>query len=340
MENNFNFIRIIAAWLVLYGHSFQFIGGHDPLFMSYLPLGTLGVYIFFTISGFLVAQSWENDPNLYRFFFRRILRIFPALIVCILLTTYLLGPVITTLPMNEYIKSPHTLFYLNNILLYPIFYLPGVFEDNIIPYAVNGSLWSLPIEFLSYIILAITAFIFKSKWNYALMAILFLIVTFFWAGRSQEPLVYYGSDLRQLFLCGSFFWIGSVISAFKLQKYLNITTVTLSLVLMLCLEPFTYYLDILSRILIPVTVIGFGIASLGFINKLTSTGDYSYGVYIYAFPIQQSIAYLYPEINLVTYLFSSTIITLILAIASWHLIEKRMMKLKPNKPNNNYSSSK
>lgn len=334
MENNFNFIRLIAAWLVLFGHSFQFLGIPEPHFMSFLPLGPLGVCIFFTISGFLVTKSWESDPHLLRFFMRRSLRIFPGLIVCILLTIFVLGPVISSLPAAEYFSHPNTLFYLNNIILYPIYSLPGVFEHNTIPHAVNGSLWSLPVEFMAYVALAATAFVFRSKWAYVALAILVCALAYFWAGKRTEMFVFYGSDLRQLCFYGTFFAIGSVIAAFNLQRHFTITLVTLAIVLIICMERFTAELIIMMRFLLPIAVIGFGIASSPLISKLTSSGDYSYGIYIYAFPVQQTIVHLYPDIGISNYILICTVVTLLLSIASWHLIEQHALRLKPRKRHN------
>jgi peptidoglycan/LPS O-acetylase OafA/YrhL len=83
-------------------------------------------------------MSWDKDPFLYRFFIRRSIRIFPALIVCILLSVIVLG---STLSIKEYLSHDATLVYIKNIFLHVSYYLPGVFEHNPLPNAVNGSLW-------------------------------------------------------------------------------------------------------------------------------------------------------------------------------------------------------
>ena len=115
--NNLNAIRLIAAFLVLFGHSFVFLGLPEPLFLSWDHLGPLAVYIFFTISGYLITESWDRDPHLGRFFARRALRIFPGLAICIVLSAFILGPMLTTLSLNEYFKSTITWNYLYNIAL-------------------------------------------------------------------------------------------------------------------------------------------------------------------------------------------------------------------------------
>jgi peptidoglycan/LPS O-acetylase OafA/YrhL len=115
--NNLTALRWLAALMVLYGHAFVFLGQHEPLFLGMMPLGPLGVWIFFSISGYLIMQSWTHDPHLLRFLAKRALRIFPALIVCILLSILLLGPGLTTLDLGAYFKSPITWSYLDNIAI-------------------------------------------------------------------------------------------------------------------------------------------------------------------------------------------------------------------------------
>ena len=157
--NNLTALRWFAAGLVLYGHSFVFLGLPEPLFLQWVPLGPVGVYTFFAISGYLVAQSWERDPHVLRFLARRILRIFPGLIVCTLLSVLVLGPWLTTLDAKTYWTNEHTRGYLTNIALYMTYHLPGVFAQNRLPHAVNGSLWSLPVEFFMYALLALLGFV-------------------------------------------------------------------------------------------------------------------------------------------------------------------------------------
>ena len=126
-RNNLTALRWFAACLVLYGHAFVFLGLPEPLFLQWVPLGPLGVYIFFAISGFLVAQSWQRDPSVPRFLAKRALRIFPGLLVCTLLSVFVLGPWLTTLDMATYWRNEHTRGYFTNMALYMTYHLPGVF---------------------------------------------------------------------------------------------------------------------------------------------------------------------------------------------------------------------
>lgn len=328
--NNLNMIRLMAASLVLYGHSFVFLGLREPLFLSWLPLGALGVNIFFIISGYLITQSWDRDPNLLRFFARRALRIFPGLVVCILLSVLVLGPVLTTLPLKDYFDSQFTWGYLRNITLYIVYYLPGVFETNRVPNAVNGSLWSLPVEFLMYIVVAIVGFLRGNRWAFAALAVTSAVITIFWAQRASQAVVVYASDLRQVFLCGTYFWVGAVFYKFELKRFFSLSVVTLAYICMISMEP--QVLSVFTWLLLPTVVLAFGLSHSPSLNWLTPSGDYSYGIYIYAYPIQQAVVSLYPNMPLRLYLPICFALALVCAIFSWHLVERTALALKPRNP--------
>jgi len=327
-RNNLNAVRLIAAFLVLYGHSFVFLGLREPLFLSWLPLGPLGVFIFFTISGYLISQSWQRDPHVIRFLQRRALRIFPGLAVCIILSVLILGPALTTWSIKDYFQSNYTWGYLRNIGLYISYYLPGVFEAARVPNAVNGSLWSLPVEFLMYLVVLIVGVITGNRWVIALLAVASAATSILWA-QVGEMVVIYGFDLRQVFICGTYFWIGAAIYCFDFKRYFSISMLMVALVTLICFEPWPSMLQMVAWVALPVAVLAFGLSHNRLFDWLTSTGDYSYGIYIYAFPIQQTVIYLIPEIKIEYYLMLCSSLVLACAILSWHLVEKRALRLKP-----------
>jgi peptidoglycan/LPS O-acetylase OafA/YrhL len=119
-------LRLIAALLVLYGHSFAFYGNPPESFLNLASYGGLGIDIFFIISGYLIVKSWDSTPSARKFIIKRSLRIFPALIVVVLISMFIFGPIFTTLPINGYFSHPQFWSYLKNIILSPVFYLPGV----------------------------------------------------------------------------------------------------------------------------------------------------------------------------------------------------------------------
>lgn len=327
-QNNLNVVRFFAAMLVLYGHSFVFLGLPEPLFLGWIPLGPLGVYIFFSISGYLVTESWDRDPSAFRFLMRRILRIIPGLAVVILLSVFILGPIVTTISMKDYFASPHTMRYIENIWLKISFYLPGVFEHLRAANAVNGSLWSLPIEFAMYVLLAIIGFLKGNRWVVLLLFISWALINLVWAQNAQM-LIFYDSDLRQIFICGTYFWAGACLYRFNIKELFSLSSTMVAVVLLLCFSVNIHLLQIAAWILIPFITLSFGLAYSAKLNYPFRSGDYSYGIYIYAFPIQQLVIYKFPDIHIFSYIIVCSLITIFFAVLSWHLIEKNALSLKP-----------
>jgi peptidoglycan/LPS O-acetylase OafA/YrhL len=326
--NNLTALRWLAALMVLYGHAFVFLGQHEPLFLGMMPLGPLGVWIFFCISGYLIMQSWTHDPHLLRFMAKRALRIFPALTVCILLSILVLGPALTTLELGAYFKSPITWGYLDNIWLYITYQLPGVFATNKVPHAVNGSLWSLPVEYFMYLVVAIFGLLKVPRWTWALLALAMIALSITWARVSPDMLVIYRTDVRQVVICGTYFVVGAAFYRYQMARFFNLSSVGALTLLWLCLSASADFFILGSWFILPFITLGFGLASGAWLSKLTRF-DYSYGIYIYAFPVQQTLVYLYPQQTVGEHLLFAGLITILLAGLSWHLIEKRALSYKP-----------
>src|SRR5262249_48958743 len=145
-----------AATLVLIDHSDPLTGrpGHPGPF-GYETLGGFAVAVFFIISGFLVAASWERAPRVGAFMLKRALRIIPAYAVVIAFAVLVLVPLVTDLTLRAYFHDRLTWGYFRSLSFVEVWYsLPGVFAHNAYPLAVNGSIWTLPIEVAMYIALA------------------------------------------------------------------------------------------------------------------------------------------------------------------------------------------
>jgi peptidoglycan/LPS O-acetylase OafA/YrhL len=153
-ENAFDFIRIVAAFGVLFSHSFALLGHHEPTFYGGQSLGGLSVFVFFAVSGYLVMTSWDRAESARVFAVNRGLRIFPGLIVCLLLCAFVLGPAATVSPLSSYFGSAQPyLFVATNVVMFTdhvVISLPGMFRDLPIANAINGSLWTIPYEIFMY----------------------------------------------------------------------------------------------------------------------------------------------------------------------------------------------
>ncbi|HNB23009.1 MAG TPA: acyltransferase [Candidatus Melainabacteria bacterium] len=328
-QNNLTLLRLIAAGLVVFGHAFTFVGKQSPDILGLSP-GALGVYIFFSVSGFLITQSFDRDPHLLRFLARRSLRIFPALAVCILVTVFILGPLFSSLGWRAYFQSPDTWGYMRNLGLYIVYSLPGVFAGNAFPHAVNGSLWTLPVEFGMYLILAACGLVSRKRSFFALLALIWAVTSLFWARPADSMLVFYGTDIRQLFICGTYFWIGANIYSSGWNKYFGVKLAIAAILLHLIAAPCDWLRYIVDWFAIAIIALSFGLSrQIPPLGKLIKDRDYSYGVYIYAFPIQQAIACLCPQIEIAPYLVLSATVIFFCAFLSWHLIEKPCLSLKP-----------
>jgi len=297
---NFDLMRLVAALLVVVSHTFPLAGQAPLRIMGVEDLGALGVSIFFVISGYLVSASYERDPKTY--LLKRILRIEPGLIASLVVTVVLLA-FVTTAPQAEYWPAA-AMYVLRNALLFPATYaLPGVFQDVPMAGIVNGVLWTLRLEFTFYIVLMLIGA--RLRWVLALMAAcagVFVVMTFTqpdWAHEKLTRMAFLGARNGLLFFAGAAlqlsrrkvpFWLGGA-SALAF--------------------PF------LGPLALPTAVLG-----LSRPGKLPA--DLSYGVYIYAFPIQQWLA-AQGQLNVAT----AIVGVAPFAIASWFLVERPAMKLKP-----------
>ncbi len=334
-DNNFNLIRVIAALLVLYSHCYPLalgMGNSDPIeLLIGRSLGEIAVDIFFITSGFLVAASLFHQKSVGLFLKARLLRIFPALFVAMMFCVFFVGLIFTTLPTSDFLahSEVHTYLKKNLTLLWGDRYnLPGVFEGNIYPSAVNGSIWTLPWELKMYVLLALTAFLARGYKHWAIIALAVIGFTTYtidqlelFGGLDENP-----NKLRFL----SFFFMGSVCYLYRERIYLSHRFFGSILIVLVCstilkLESlfFLTYAAGLAYLILYLAYI-----PNGTIRKFNRLGDYSYGIYIYAFPIQQISSALHPGITVLEMLLLVTPATLFFAVLSWHLIEKPSLKFK------------
>src|SRR4029077_21175476 len=159
-QNNFDALRLVAAISVIFSHSFLIAEGTQNNELLILLtgnqsiLGLAGVFVFFAVSGFLVTQSFEQTANPLHFLAKRALRIFLGLFVATVVSAFVLGPLVTDLPLAAYLSRAEPYRYVlgNTLLDQTVQELPGVwFADNPVGLEINGSLWTLRCEFVMYL---------------------------------------------------------------------------------------------------------------------------------------------------------------------------------------------
>lgn len=339
-QNNLNLIRFIAAYLVLFAHSYPIAlgaGANDNLSAILgMSVSELAVNIFFVLSGFLVTGSLLARNNAKDFLLSRILRIYPALIGVVILTVFVLGVLVTTVSLKEYFSSELTYKYLtrNSFLLSGVKYnLPGVFTENVYPSAVNGSLWTLPIEVKLYVLLLLfyllciklPFFDFKRIKAFKVLILGFCVYYFVHLIHDSYVLNVNDNGHRLFFL----FLLGSFCNLFKDKLFLSWYRFLMAGLLLLIfygLHRQSFFL--LLYMLMPVLIFTVAYLLKGKVLQFNRLGDYSYGVYLYAFPIQQLIELFLPNLEIELHIFYSSVITIFLATLSWHFVEKPFVGMK------------
>lgn len=335
-NNNFNLIRMIAAYAVLVTHSFALAvgsGKSEPLQSTLgMTIGSIAVDIFFLTSGFLVTASLLNRQNTIEFVWARILRIYPALFAMHLLTILGLGLFFTTLSWHDFFSSPQFYKYLLKCITLVSgspYELPGVFAHNPYGATINSSLWTIPYEITMYILLAATWFCLRAIPKYRLQAFKFTAT----AGAALSGLLvfmsYFNATEISHFIWFSFmFFTGSTFFILRNRIVLSHQAFFILLFALLLSSLnrhifFIVYAATLAYLLFYVAYI-----PSGTVRKYNKLGDYSYGFYIYAFPVQQSAAALLPGISVLAMVIISSAVTLLFAVLSWHLLEQHALKLK------------
>jgi peptidoglycan/LPS O-acetylase OafA/YrhL len=297
----------------------QLTGLGRPIVLSYLPM-------FFALSGFLVTGSALRTRRLIPFLGLRVLRLLPALFVEVTLSAIILGAIFTDLTASEYYGSPLFWSYFLNIVGDIHFYLPGVFTNNTTN-VVNSNLWTLPWELQCYIVMSImiiTGIIYYR----GILAIVFaaatiiLIYASLFNGFQVVPAQVEGPTLVYYFVAGvlMFLWRDK----FVFHEVFFLTAAALCYILMMSARTVFIYPVLLTYITVFIGLFPFPRFSL------IKSGDYSYGIYLYGFPVTQALVASFSGLhkNLALTAPLAVLATGAFAALSWHCIEKHCLKLK------------
>ncbi|HEY6940404.1 acyltransferase [Dokdonella sp.] len=332
-DDNFLLLRIVAAVLVIYGHGYALVV-HAPADTDlFLRLrwghyaGAIGVDLFFVISGFLVTGSWLRRHSLPAFVWARALRLLPAYAVCMLLCAFVLGAAFTELPLRDYLAHPDTRGYVRaNLGLDRLQWdLPGVFAHNPRRSTVNGSIWTLPIEVRMYLCVALLGgigLLARRAWASAAIAALLLLG---WFAPGVNPLLSIPGSAR----LAAMFALGA-------SCYLHRDRIPVHGIGVVALAAACWCLRDT-----PAYPVAFALAETAFVfwfayrvpaSGFDRLGDYSYGLYLWGFPMQQVVAASWPAATPVANGLVALVPTTLLAVLSWHALEKPALRLKRGLP--------
>lgn len=327
-DNNFNLLRMLAATAVLVSHSFPLTLGSsaaEPLKTSLqFTLGTVAVQVFFVVSGFFIAKSFDRRSSSIDFAVARILRLYPALLVALGLTVAW-GVVVTTLSASSYFGARDTWTYIpiNASLRKLQEDLPGVFVSNPIGGATNGSLWTLYSEVKCYALVALIGLVRLLRPNRFIFPAI-AMMAYQIHGRMHDPF----AD-KALFVALSWpFFVGMVGYVYREKIPHSAGVAAMLFVFVVISNHFTTIYAILFPIAVGYAALWLGLAHISIIRQYNRLGDYSYGMYIYAWPIQQTLVQFF-SISLPSILIIAAFpIALFIAILSWTFIEGPILKYR------------
>lgn len=275
--------------------------------------------VFFAVSGFLVAGSYARNPELRAFVIARGVRIWPALFAAAAVSALVIGGSTTTMDAPSYYLSPDVYWYVaaNSALLTTFQYLPGVFSDNPFPVTVNGSLWSLPLEVFCYGLLYAAGRIgllqpIRCLWFVSAGLMVSIACR---AASLESPL----PQVLPSFLAGLAFYV------FRLR--VPASWLGLMALVAICFASRDLLIHPeLVRVTIAYGALTFGTGVSGAGRFVGRGSDYSYGMYLYEWPITQAIVFLFPTATFIWVLMAALVVSSALAVASWHLIEAPVLR--------------
>jgi len=332
-KNNFTFLRLVAAVSVIISHSFDVVGkaSFEPL--SYftnnkVEFSSFGLATFFFISGYFITASATNTNSVFKFCLKRIYRIYPALIVLVLVSVFIAGPLLTILSIPQYFADKESWLYLFTATGLRIrMILPGVFSTDAFNIkGFNASIWTIALEIELYISVAAAMWLglLKRSFIYTVLTLLISLICFGTMALKQGITFDMARHLNliAIFYLGAFTYISAMQRS--LVKAILLISVLLFIIFTLLnlfgFNPIPFFL-----IAVCMVVYWFGFT---YKIKIPLQTDISYGLYIYAFPVQQAI-YMFTGIrNPYIMIVASILCTLPFAFASWYLIEKKFIGLK------------
>ena len=336
-DNNFNLLRLGAALLVVLSHSILLTGDLGNGFAW--RIGYLAVNCFFVISGFLVCASLLSRGPTLSFVRARLLRIFPALIVVVSCTVFGLGLLISTEPAMDYLGSSQTWihWFRNSILVAGdiVLALPGVFENNPMSRQVNAPLWTLQYELLMYAgLLAVFRLCLlggkaraQGLFKGCVTAVT-LIATVAFLANVASPSPGTG-QLAHIVRFSAMFGAGACLYLFRDRVRLSFAVCVVLLILAALSSLWRPMFVVVVWLSLPYVLLCLAYLPRGPVLLFNKLGDYSYGTYIIAFPVQQTLVYFNQGMEPLTLFVTTLLITLPLAALSWHFIEQPALGRKP-----------
>jgi peptidoglycan/LPS O-acetylase OafA/YrhL len=320
-KNNFDFLRVLLAFIVFLGHLGALSASKDLKFFEHSPI-EIAVFGFFIVSGFLIARSYDRSSSLKSYLKKRILRIVPAYLLVVFLCAILLS-LVSTLSLYDYFTNTQVYKYLfwNSLFLnFKAPWLPGVFGNQ----AVNGALWTLKVEMCYYFCVPLLFLLFgkNNKYrNISLTVIYFLSLIYLNYFESLHKM----SIAKQIpgVLC---YFIPGMLIYFNFDKFIKYKNPLFIIAIITVWIDLIFDIKLVSPMMIGIIVLYIAY-SFKFLNNFGKYGDFTYGIYIFHFPIIRTFTTLglFEDYNPFIMALICMLVVIGVGISSWHFYEKKFL---------------
>jgi peptidoglycan/LPS O-acetylase OafA/YrhL len=339
--NNFDFMRLALAVLVILSHSYLLIQGseaREPAMLfshQQVTIGGIAVDSFFIMSGFLITASALRSRTAFEYLRKRVSRIYPAFIVAAVFALVVVAPLAAT---QFTYASPLARLgdFIQNTLRLRAFSYTAAFANNPNPNIINGSLWSVQYEFWCYLgvlLLAVTSLLKRRRWIAGIFVCAWLVsipyAIYGWTrwplgGRILGPLFGWPpgwARMLPLYLAGVTFYLYR--EKIPQKNWLGMASLALLIIACWMKLGFTLLFPIAGAYLL----FWFAFTPKIRLHRFGRFGDFSYGTYLYAYPIEQLLVKYahHPLLPLVLFV-GATPLTLACAVASWYGVERRFLR--------------
>ncbi|HSQ00668.1 MAG TPA: acyltransferase [Candidatus Dormibacteraeota bacterium] len=316
--NNFDFLRFVLAAMVIWSHCFPLSGRTMDWFYAasgQIDGGSLAVDCFFVLSGFLITQSWLAQPRVSAYARKRALRILPAMVAALAFGALLIGPFVVGIPVGEYLSSRAPWLHFLGVAMHRYLAVPPLFADNPLPFLLNAPLWSLRYELLCYALVPVlvagggrlrmlaSLVLFAACWLYCL------------AHPGGETVAAMFARLLGCFVAGAILYMARE----RVPYSGNLAVVATAV---LALTFFTTGFRAVFPVAGSYLLLFVAFSSRLPLHHFARHGDVSYGLYVFAYPIQQAVVWLLgPEMSVAFFFAIAFAAALLVAGLSWRFVE-------------------
>jgi peptidoglycan/LPS O-acetylase OafA/YrhL len=335
--NNFDLLRFALAVLVIYSHSFP-LASSDPEMMEPVErfsagrtsIGSLAVDCFFVISGFLITQSWLRSRSLAGFLKRRVLRIAPGYAVAILICHFVFAP-LAYVSLSEIFSGSQTLNFLTRLIPLRAYNEPTCFPHNAHPFIMNESLWTIRFELACYLLVPVLSFwqCYRNPRRLLLLLGALLgcrLALACFAPPSTPDMAFHWVFIKGMARFATCFVAGSLFLTYgeKLPRSRWAVVAAALLLCAVCKSSIAF--PVVGPLCTTFIVMRLALSQSVPFPRFGRHGDFSYGIYLYAYPIQQLVAQYYGPGLTANMLFALAIVpSLAFGIASWFCVERRFL---------------